>query len=183
MTVWVERFLLVLAWPGLWLGFLWIVLIVAVLAVVVAAQLGVNTLFSWEKPVFLFDRAITTNTLLDMQWHIFAIVVLFGGVSAYVSHRHVAVETVSAALPARWRNVLHGVFDLVFTFPFAVLMTFFGWSYARIAWETAERSTYGGMQDRWVVKGALPVAFALLGVAALARGLLRLLVAVRGKSE
>lgn len=158
-------------WPGRIVGWLILPLILSVCLTVLAAQLGINILAEWTDPLPLFGKALTVNTLLDVQWHIFALIVLFGGVYAFRDNSHVAVDVFSSGLPPRAKLALRLFGDLVFLLPFCVIIAWYGYGFAVKAFVSSEGSTYGGLLDRWMIKAAIPAAFALLGLCALLRAL------------
>lgn len=180
MTRLAERLLDLMCLPARWASWLMLPLILSVLVAVAGAQLGQNAIARWQADLPLLGNGITMNSLVDFQWHVFAVMVLFGGILAYRRDRHVAVETVAANLPPRLRLALLVFGDLVFLVPFCAIIAWYGWSYALVAWTTGEGSTQGGLTDRWIVKSAMPVAFGLLALAGLVRGLLRLGELIRG---
>jgi TRAP-type mannitol/chloroaromatic compound transport system permease small subunit len=176
-----DKFLDLLCHPARWASWLILPLMLSVLVGVAAAKLGYNTILSWHGQVPLFGRAITVNSLLDFQWHVLALLVLFGGILAYRTDRHVAVETVAANLPPRLRTGILAAGDLLFLAPFCAIIAYYAWFYTATAWRTAEASAQGGLTDRWLIKGAMPVAFAMLGTAGVVRGLARAWAAIRGR--
>ncbi|MCR4265448.1 TRAP transporter small permease subunit [Nitratireductor sp. ZSWI3] len=169
MTRFLDRLQSLCTWPGRIVGWLIVPLILSVCLTVLAAQLGINRLAGWETAVPLFGKALTVNTLLDLQWHIFALIVLFGGVYAFRDNSHVAVDVFSSGLPERARLVIRIFGDLVFLLPFCAIIAWYGYGFAQKALTSGEASTYGGMIDRWVIKAAIPAAFSLLGLCALLR--------------
>ena len=144
-------------------------LIVFVCGAVVAGQLGVNAVATWGTQLPVIGSALTVNSLLDLQWYIFALIVLFGGVYALRDDQHVNVDFISGAFPPRLRKVVLVLGDLFLLLPFTVIVTWYGTKFAMAAYASGEASTYGGLIDRWTLKACVPVAFALLGIAALAR--------------
>ncbi|EKF18865.1 TRAP transporter small permease subunit [Nitratireductor pacificus] len=171
MTRFLDRLQSACIWPGRIVGWLVLPLILSVCLTVLAAQLGINMLAEWGEPAPLFGKALTVNTLLDLQWHIFALIVLFGGVYAFRDNSHVAVDVFSSGLPPRVKLALRIFGDLVFLLPFCVVIAWYGYGFAEKAFISSEGSTYGGMIDRWMIKAMIPVAFALLGLCALLRAL------------
>lgn len=169
--------------PGRAVGWLLLPLIAFVCLAVWAAQVGRNAFFGWQGEVFLLGDAVTVNTLIDLQWHIFALIVLFGGSYAFRSGAHVAVDFVSAAISPEARALIRIVGDLVLLLPFCAIIAWFGGQFALTAFASGEGSNYGGLMDRWVIKACLPLGFALLGVAALARALRTALRLARGDVE
>lgn len=176
-----DKVLDLLCLPAKWASWLMLPLILSVLVAVAGAKLGFSRLVSWDANLPLLGRGLTMNSLLDFQWHVFALIVLFGGILAYRNDRHVAVETVAANLPPAWRTGLLVFGDLVFLVPFCAIIAWYGWSYALTAWTTGEGSTQGGLMNRWMIKAMMPLAFGLLALAGTVRGLSRLVQLFRGQ--
>ncbi|MCB1426711.1 MAG: TRAP transporter small permease subunit [Zhengella sp.] len=174
MTIVLDRIFAACSWPGRIVGWLILPLIASVCLTVLAAQLGLNVLAEWGVAVPVFGKALTVNSLLDLQWHIFALIVLFGGVYAYRDNTHVSVDVFSSALPERSRLIVRTIGDLIFLLPFCLVIAWYGASFAEKAFMTGEGSTYGGLMDRWLIKAAIPVSFTLLGISAVIRAVLTL---------
>lgn len=155
--------------PGELVGWLILPLIASVLLTVLAAQTGWNAFLRWESPVPVLGNAITVNSLADLQWYIFAIVAIFGGVYAFRDDQHVSVDVFSAGLPRRVRLGLSLLGDLVLLLPFCAIIVWYGWSFTLSAFNSGEGSSYGGLMDRWLIKAIIPAGFALLGIGALVR--------------
>lgn len=163
----------------------WLVLplMASVLATIATAQLRLNEVVRWDTPVPLLGEAITGNTLLDLQWALFLLLVMFGGSYALAADAHVKVDLLSTAFSRRARLAVQLAGDLVLLLPFAVLMTWYGWDFAARAYRSGEGSTYGGLVDLWIVKAALPVAFALLAVMTVARIVRAAAALVSGRTD
>lgn len=160
---------------GSQVGWLILPLVVFVCGAVVAAHFGINQIASWSQPLPLLGDALTVNTLLDLQWSIFALVVLFGGVYALRDDQHVSVDFLSAGFSPRTRLIIRTIGDLVLLVPFTVIIVWFGTKFALSSFASGESSTYGGLMDRWMVKACVPIAFAMLGIFGLCRALLTIL--------
>lgn len=156
---------------GKWVGWLLLALVVVVCASVLAAHLRLNVLIDWPGNLPLLGEELSINSLQDLQWHIFALVVVFGGVYAFRTDTHVNVDFLYLSLPPRGQLVIQALGHVLFLLPFAAITTWFAWKFMLTSYHSGEGSTYGGLQDRWMIKAMLPVAFALLGVAGLARTL------------
>ncbi|MBJ3774165.1 TRAP transporter small permease subunit [Acuticoccus mangrovi] len=161
----------------------WLILplIVFVVTAVVAGQVGVNRIAGWEGDVPFLGSAVTVNTLTDLQWTIFALLVLFGGVYALRDDAHVNVDFLSAAFPPRVRQVVEVIGDLIFLLPLCIIITWFGVKFALTSWTSGEASTYGGLTDRWFLKACIPLAFGLLAIAGLARAVGTLAALISGR--
>src|SRR5690606_5155417 len=80
MTRLADRIMNLLVLPGIWVGWLVLPLMIFVCLTVVAAKVGWNAFWQWGTPIPVFGKGITVNTLTDMQWYIFALVSVLGGV-------------------------------------------------------------------------------------------------------
>jgi TRAP-type mannitol/chloroaromatic compound transport system permease small subunit len=160
---------------GRHVGWLILPLVVFVCGAVLAARFGVNQIVGWSQPVPLLGDALTVNSLLDLQWSIFALVVLFGGVYALRDDQHVSVDFLSGGFSPRTRLIIRTVGDLFLLVPFAAIIVWYGTKFAMSSFASGEGSTYGGLMDRWIVKACVPFAFALLGIFGLSRALLTIL--------
>jgi TRAP-type mannitol/chloroaromatic compound transport system permease small subunit len=155
--------------PGRIIGWLILPLILFVCLTVFAAKAGMNTFIRWDSLIPVFGRGITVNTLLDLQWYIFALMALFGGTYAFRDEQHVSVDFVSTGFSEEARMVIRILGDLVLLLPFCTIIAWYGLGFTMTSYASGEGSTYGGLLSRWLIKAAVPLGFALLGIAALAR--------------
>ncbi|MCT8974333.1 TRAP transporter small permease subunit [Microbaculum marinisediminis] len=167
--------------PGKLVSWLVLPLIVFVCLTVLAAKYGLNSFLSWGAPIPLLGQAITVNTLADLQWHIFALIAIFGGIYAYADNQHVSVEVISARFSDRLRSIIAIIGNLFLTLPFCAVVVWYGIPFAGRAYMTGEGSTYGGLFDLWIIKSCLPFAFALLGLVAIVRAAQGLLALARSR--
>lgn len=158
-----------LSLPGKIVSWLVVVLVLSVIGSVAAAWFGLSTLADWEGRIPVLGGALTVNSLVDLQWYIFALIVLFGGIWSLLEHRHVTVDFIAIRFTARtrgWITILGNTFLLL---PLCVLVIRYGADFAATAWRTGEGSNQGGLAAHWLIKGALPLSFALLGLAGIAQ--------------
>lgn len=146
-------------------------LVASVCLSVLLVQLRANELADWGYTLPLLGSRLTLNGLNDLQWHLFAVMVMLGGVYALHDDRHVCVDFASSHFPARTAKLVTLACDLMLLLPFAVVMTWFAWQYMAAAYASGEASPYGGLSDRWIVKAVMPLGFGLLVVYALSRAL------------
>lgn len=159
------------AWFGRVVGWAVPVLTVSVCIGVAMVQLRANVLLDWGVPVPLFGDRITLNGLNDLQWHLFALLVMLGGVYALHADSHVSVDFLAGNFSDRTRRVVTIIGDLIFLLPFAAVMAWFSWRYMVSAFTSGEGSSYGGLVDRWIIKAVMPLGFGLLGLLGTARAL------------
>ncbi|MGG7565508.1 TRAP transporter small permease subunit [Rhodovulum sp. DZ06] len=108
-----SRLAALLRLPGKLVSWLIVPLVLSVVASVIAAQAGLSTLLDWEGRAPVVGGALTVNSLVDLQWYIFALLVLFGGVWAFFEERHVTVDFIALRLPLRTRAAISVFGDLV----------------------------------------------------------------------
>ncbi|HEY9022005.1 MAG TPA: TRAP transporter small permease subunit [Paracoccaceae bacterium] len=183
MPSFLTKLLDLLCLPGKWVSWLILPLIASILIAVVAAKMGVNTFAAWDSPIPVLGRAMTVNGLFDLQWYIFALLVLFGGAWALRDDKHVAVDFLSLMMTQRQRLWIRMLGDLLFLLPFCLIIAWYGWSFALTAWTTGEGSTQGGLNSRWIIKAMVPLSFAILGLMGLLRGLGTAAELLRGSTD
>lgn len=159
------------AWFGRAIGWATPLLVISVCLSVLMAQLRFNVLFDWGSDVPLFGSKITMNGLTDLQWHLFAVMVMLGGVYALHTDGHVSVDFIANTFTERTRRVVVIFGDIVFLLPFAAVMTWFAWKFMLSAYTSNEGSSYGGLNNTWIIKAVMPLGFGLLGLLGLARTL------------
>lgn len=159
------------AWFGRIVGWATPLLVVSVCLSVLMAQLRFNVLLDWGSPIPLFGDRITMNSLTDLQWHLFAVMVMLGGVYALHTDGHVSVDFIASNLADRTRRIIIILGDLIFLLPFAAIMTWFAWRFMMSAYTSNEGSPYGGLNDTWIIKTIMPLGFGLLGLLGLARSI------------
>jgi TRAP-type mannitol/chloroaromatic compound transport system permease small subunit len=147
------------------------VLVVSVCIGVLLSQMRMSVFLEWEQAIPLFGTSLSLSGLNDLQWHLFAIMVMLGGVYTLHERGHVCVDFLSARLAERTRAVLTILGDLLLLVPFAVVMTWFSWKFMMNAWSSGEGSSYGGLMDLWIIKSVMPLGFGLLALYGLARAL------------
>lgn len=162
----VERFC---AWFGRASSWAVPVLVVAVCLTVLLSLLRANTLFEWGFALPLVGRKLTMSGLNDLQWHLFALMVMLGFVYTLHENGHVCVDFISTRFSPRTKRVVTLLGDLLLLLPFALVMTWFSWQFMASAFASGEGSSDGGLEQRWVVKAVMPLGFGLLALFGLAR--------------
>jgi len=155
--------------PGHLAAWLVIAITAAIVVAVVASLLRLSTLASWGITLPILGSELTLTGLSEMQWHLFAIMVMFGGASALSKDRHVRVDLVYAHLSERGRSMVNILGDLLFLLPFAGLVFWLSLRFVELAYRSGEASDYGGLTDRYLIKAVVPVGCALLFLAGLGR--------------
>jgi TRAP-type mannitol/chloroaromatic compound transport system permease small subunit len=109
---------------------------------------------------YLFNES--SNGWLEIQWYMFAGMVLLGAPYTLKMNEHVRVDLVYGMVSERtqiWIDILGG---LLFLLPICVILTYFTWPWFVESWNINEASSNAGGLIRWPVKLLLPVGFVLL---------------------
>jgi TRAP-type mannitol/chloroaromatic compound transport system permease small subunit len=109
---------------------------------------------------YLFSES--SNGWLEVQWYMFAAIVLFGGPYTLKMNEHVRVDLIFGAVSERSRIWIDIVGSLLFLFPFCAILIYFTWPWFLESWRIHEVSPNAGGLIRWPVKLILPVGFALM---------------------
>ncbi len=142
--------------------------------------LSICKVFNWIWVVLLL--VIIGNVILryafsqgmieleELQWHLYAIGWLMGLSSTFIVDGHVRVDVLHDKLSYK-AKMWFELFGLVVLFlPFVCFVLYYSVDLVELSWSTSERSTSAnGLPARWIVKGFLCFAFALLCLAGISR--------------
>ncbi len=81
-----------------------------------------TTLISAGNAIVRKTFNVSSNSLLEIQWYLFAAVFLLGGGYAFLRNEHVRIDFLSSRFSARTRNWVDIVGILVFLFPLCYLL-------------------------------------------------------------
>lgn len=103
----------------------------------------------------------------EMEWHLFAVVFLFGISVALKDEGHVRVDFLYDSFSPRKKAAINIFGTFFFLLPLALLIFFGSFEYVKDAYITHEISEDpGGLPFRWVIKGMIPLSFWFLLVSA-----------------
>ncbi len=103
----------------------------------------------------------------EMEWHLFAIIILLGISVALKDEGHVRVDFLYERFSPKKRAMINILGTLFFLMPVALLIFFGSFEFVRDSWEIGEISEDpGGLPYRWLIKGMIPVSFAFLLISA-----------------
>lgn len=108
----------------------------------------------------LFDSS--SNSLLEIQWYLFAGVFLLGAGYGLLKNSHVRIDFISSRLSPKARNWIDVVGILAVLFPFCIIVINLSWPLFARALASGEMSQNAGGLIRWPVYGLVPLGFALL---------------------
>lgn len=169
IAAWGEALMKVSAWPGRCGAWIVLILTLVVLFSVTAAQLGWSHLASWGTPVPLFGDHLNMTGVAELQWHLFALLVMLAGVYTMREDQHIRVDVLSARFSPRTRALIDLCGDLLLLMPFFGLLLWYSIDFVAMSYRFAEQSNSGGLVDRYLVKAVLPIGSALILLCALGR--------------
>jgi TRAP-type mannitol/chloroaromatic compound transport system permease small subunit len=156
---------------GVGLIAIWLVLVAALLSAGNAFfRYGINEIIilakKYEKLAVLQDvlnaYGNNSNSFLEAQWYMFAVIAMFGAAYTLKVNEHVRVDLLYGSVSERtrtWIDLLGSIFCLV---PFCLVMIWVTWPWFLEAWRNNEISTNAGGLVRWPVKLVTPVGFGLV---------------------
>jgi TRAP-type mannitol/chloroaromatic compound transport system permease small subunit len=111
---------------------------------------------------YLFN--LSSNGWLEIQWYMFAGMVLLGAPYTLKMNEHVRVDLLYGMVSERTRIWIDIVGGFLFLLPICVILTYFTWPWFVESWRINEVSTNAGGLIRWPVKLMMPVGFALMAL-------------------
>ncbi|WP_196258042.1 TRAP transporter small permease subunit [Pelagibacterium limicola] len=139
---------------GAVINWIWIVLVLVIVANVIGRYIfSVN--FIWVE---------------EVQWHLYAIGFMIGIGYAILHDTHVRVDVIAGSLSPRKRAVIEFLGIALLILPLVYLMITYSIPFVERSFTRGEGSpAVGGLPSRWMIKSVLLIAFAYIGLAALAR--------------
>jgi len=122
----------------------------------------VTTLISAGNALMRKIFNISSNSMLEIQWYLFAAVFMLGAGYGLLKNSHVRIDFISSKLSHRTRNWIDVIGILVVLIPFCVIMLRLGWPFFTQALASGEMSQNAGGLMRWPAYVLIPAGFALL---------------------
>ncbi len=131
--------------------------------------LNVIMRYGFENGLIIFE---------EIQWHLYAIGIMFGLSYAEITNAHVSVDLLSERFKPNTKRFWEIFGTLFFVFPFIFVILFNSWDYIEASYRLNESSVSPlGLPMRWLIKSAIPASFILLAMAVTTR-LIRNVVAM-----
>jgi TRAP-type mannitol/chloroaromatic compound transport system permease small subunit len=111
-----------------------------------------------------YTFSASSNAWLEVQWYMFAGMVLLGGPYTLNRNEHVRVDLFYGMASERTRIWIDIVGGFLFLLPICIILTYFTWPWFVESWRINESSSNAGGLIRWPVKLALPIGFGLMAL-------------------
>jgi len=106
----------------------------------------------------------SSNGWLELQWYMFAILVMFGASYTFKRNEHVRVEIFYLFLSERGQLWLDLIGTLFFLIPACLLLAYLSWPFFMQAYAVGEMSGNAGGLVRWPIKFVIPSGFVMLAL-------------------
>ncbi len=111
---------------------------------------------------YAFD--LSSNAWLEVQWYLFAAVVMFGASYTLKLNEHVRVDILYMHLSERGKEWLDLVGTAVFLVPSMLVIAWYSWPFFMQSLAVNEMSTNAGGLYRPIVKALVPLGFLLVAL-------------------
>jgi TRAP-type mannitol/chloroaromatic compound transport system permease small subunit len=111
---------------------------------------------------YAFD--LSSNAWLEVQWYLFAAMVLFGASYTLKLNEHVRVDIFYTHLSERGKEWLDLVGTALFLVPSMLVIAYYSVPFFMQSWEVQEISYNAGGLIRWPVKIMMPIGFTLVAL-------------------
>lgn len=131
----------------------------AVLIAVIILQVSLRYLFG-----------ISYVALEEIQWHLYAVIILLGMVYASVTDSHIRLDLFHLNFSSRKKEWVEILGILFFLLPMIWVFFYHSLDFVAESWMVSERSDAPlGLGCRWAIKSMIPISFSLLFLAASSR--------------
>ena len=107
---------------------------------------------------------ISSNAWLEIQWYMFAAVVMLGASYTLKKNEHVRVDIIYVNVSTRKQIGIDIFGFILFMLPATIIMAYLSWPIFYNSWQLGEISANAGGLIRWPVKIMLPIGFFLLSL-------------------
>jgi TRAP-type mannitol/chloroaromatic compound transport system permease small subunit len=111
---------------------------------------------------YAYDQS--SNAWLEVQWYMFAVIIMFGAAYTLRKNEHVRVDIVYMTLSRRGQLWIDILGTLVFLIPTCAILAWLSWPFFMQSYNVFEHSSNAGGLLRWPIKLVLPVGFALVAL-------------------
>ena len=123
----------------------------------------------------------SSNAWLEIQWYMFAIIVMFGAAYTLRRNEHVRVDIIYMQLSERGQIWIDIIGTVLFLLPMCLLLSWLSWPFFLQSYRVAEESSNAGGLSRWPIKLAIPLGFLLIALQGVSE-LIKRIAALRGIS-
>ena len=142
----------------------------AVLILILTVLSATNAILRYIGKII--GKNLTSNAMVEAQWHLFAMSFLLGAAYVLGQDKHVRVDVWYGRCNQKMKNMINIIGTLLFLIPFCLFGMWSSWDYVLNSWQNWEESNSSGGLPLYPIKTVIPIAFFLLllqGIALLIR--------------
>ena len=124
----------------------------------------ISCVISAGNAMIRYAFGYSSNSWLELQWYMFAVVIMFGASYTFKRNEHVRVEILYLMLSERGQLWLDLIGTLFFLIPACLLLAYLSWPFFHQAYAVGEISSNAGGLIRWPIKFVIPAGFVLLAL-------------------
>jgi TRAP-type mannitol/chloroaromatic compound transport system permease small subunit len=110
--------------------------------------------------------------LEEAQWHLYAVLVMFGIAYGVVDNTHIRMDLIYSTRSERTKEWIELFGQVFFVMPFALILFLKGVDLVESAWRVNEGSpSPGGLPWRWAIRAVLPASMLLYLFASISRSI------------
>ena len=106
----------------------------------------------------------SSNAWLEVQWYMFAVIVMFGAAYTLKRNEHVRVDHLYMMLSRRGQLWIDILGTLIFLLPTCLILAWLSWPFFMQSFAIGEHSSNAGGLIRWPIKAVLPLGFLLVAL-------------------
>lgn len=101
--------------------------------------------------------------IMELEWHIFALIFLFGAAFTFKHDKHVRVDLFYDKCDKKDKAWINFIGTLLFLIPWTIFIIYFSYSYASNSFSINEGSPDpGGLPARYIIKFCIPLGMTFL---------------------
>ncbi len=121
----------------------------------------------------------SSNAWLEIQWYMFAVIVMFGASYTLRRNEHVRVDIFYMRLTERGQLWVDVIGTVLFLMPMCLLLCWLSWPFFMQSFRISEASGNAGGLIRWPIKFVIPAGFVLVALQGVSE-LIKRIAALRG---
>jgi len=134
---------------------------------VIGSGFDINPLVRFSEKQWFVGKAITLNSLLDLQWHLLCIIGLLPAGIVWLRDGHVRVDFLYSQFSNHKKSLVDLVGHCVFTLPFLFMSIPAAWEFMMSAYRSMQGSTGDGLNELFLIKATLPLGLGILALVVL----------------
>lgn len=110
---------------------------------------------------YLFSN--TKTWVIELEWHLFAMIFLIGASFTLLHDKHVRVDLFYEQFSESRQKIINSIGLLLFLVPWCLVIIYYGYEYAVNSFSFNEKSPQpGGLPARYIIKSFIMIGFSLL---------------------